>query len=354
MGGQVEPLPHVALQHAGEEAQQFSALAIVELAHFARAERQQAGRRIGAKAQPHQRIGPHQFGGGAEDHVAVAAILAQDHIVRAADQRVDIAGAQHHHAIGGDARQRHGGGRGRCLDAQRNHVDVQQFGAVLGGDVDQMLQGLHVLITAGPTQEAIDPVRYLSNRSSGKMGYALAQAACMAGAQVTLVSGPSVLSPPLGVNFYSVNTAQAMFDTVMQQLKPGMIFIGAAAVADYRILAGSEQKIKKTQSHELTLSLIQNPDILATVAASKKAALVVGFAAETTHVLEFAAEKLRAKKLDMVIANQVGADLGFDVDDNQVTILTKNGQIPLPRMNKTRLAGQIIAILATIVQNDAQ
>ena len=221
-------------------------------------------------------------------------------------------------------------------------------------DVDQMLQGLHVLITAGPTQEAIDPVRYLSNRSSGKMGYALAQAACMAGAQVTLVSGPSVLSPPLGVNFYSVNTAQAMFDTVMQQLKPGMIFIGAAAVADYRILAGSEQKIKKTQSHELTLSLIQNPDILATVAASKKAALVVGFAAETTHVLEFAAEKLRAKKLDMVIANQVGADLGFDVDDNQVTILTKNGQIPLPRMNKTRLAGQIIAILATIVQNDAQ
>ena len=221
-------------------------------------------------------------------------------------------------------------------------------------DVSQLLRGHHVLITAGPTQEAIDPVRFLSNRSSGKMGYALAQAALMAGAQVTLVSGSSALPPPTGVEFYSVDTAQAMFDTVMQQLEPGMIFIAAAAVADYRIQTCAAHKIKKSDKSELTLTLIPNPDILANVASIGKAAFVVGFAAETTRVVEFAAAKLQAKKIDMIIANQVGIGVGFDADDNEVTVLTKDKQISVPKMHKTRLAGKLIAIIAENVQNIAQ
>ncbi len=219
-------------------------------------------------------------------------------------------------------------------------------------DVPPILRGLHVLITAGPTHEAIDPVRYISNRSSGKMGYALAIAARMAGATVTLVSGPSALPPPEGVAFYSVDTARAMFDTVMQQLQPGMIFIGAAAVGDYAVQCPAKTKLKKQAADTLTLTL--NPDILAAVAESGKASFVVGFAAETTQLLAHAAEKLRVKKLDMMVANQVGAGLGFDVDDNQVTVLVKGDQIELKKTNKTRLAGQLIAILGEYLQNVAQ
>ncbi len=220
--------------------------------------------------------------------------------------------------------------------------------------ISSLLRGQRVLITAGPTHEAIDPVRFISNRSSGKMGYALAQAACIAGAAVTLVSGPSALVPPPGVDFYPVETARAMFDAVMQYLQPGMIFIGAAAVGDYGVEAPSEQKLKKQSATALKLTLRANPDILAAVVATGKAAFVVGFAAETTHVLEHASAKLRAKKLDMIIANQVGAGFGFDADDNQVTVLTKNTQIDLERTHKTRLAGQLIAILAEHLQNVAQ
>ena len=217
--------------------------------------------------------------------------------------------------------------------------------------VRQLLRGQRLLITAGPTHEAIDPIRYISNRSSGKMGYALAQAAHLAGAAVTLVSGPSALVPPLGVDVYPVDTARAMFDAVMQHLQPGMVFIGAAAVGDYGVDAPSAQKIKKQGGTALTLTLQPNPDILAAVAATGKAAFVVGFAAETTDVIEHAVAKLRAKQLDMMVANQVGFGLGFDVDDNQVTVLTKNAQIELERTHKTRLAGQLIAILAEHLQN---
>jgi phosphopantothenoylcysteine decarboxylase/phosphopantothenate--cysteine ligase len=219
-------------------------------------------------------------------------------------------------------------------------------------DVNRLLLGQRILITAGPTHEAIDPVRYISNRSSGKMGYALAQAALMAGAEVTLISGPSALAPPAGVAFHRVNSAHNMFNAVMEHLQPGMIFMGAAAVADYQIATPALEKLKKHKNATLTLSLTANPDILATVAASGKSAFVVGFAAETTNVIKHATEKLHAKKLDMIIANQVGYDLGFDHDDNQVTIITKHKQIELPLTHKTRLAGQIIAILAATLQND--
>ena len=220
-------------------------------------------------------------------------------------------------------------------------------------DVNQLLRGPRVLITAGPTHEPIDPVRYIGNRSSGKMGYALAQAAQMAGAHVTLISGPSELTPPPSVDFYRVNTAQEMFDSVMQHLQSDMIFIGAAAVSDYHVQAPAKQKLKKEDNAALTLNLNMNPDVLATVAADGKAKFVVGFAAETTYVLENATKKLKSKQLDMIVANKVGAGLGFDTDDNQVTVLTKTGQIELARTHKTRIAGQIIAIIAKKMHNCA-
>ncbi len=217
--------------------------------------------------------------------------------------------------------------------------------------VSQLLRGQHVLITAGPTHEAIDPVRYIGNRSSGKMGYALAQAALMAGAQVTLISGPSTLVPPVGVEFHRIDTAQNMFDAVMQYLQPGMIFIGAAAVADYHVQTPARHKIKKAENDTITLDLSMNPDILAAVSACGKAAFVVGFAAETTNVIEHATAKLKSKKLDMIVANQVGDGLGFDTDDNQVTVLTKTNQIELERTHKTRTAGKIIAVIAENMHN---
>ncbi|WP_133128492.1 bifunctional phosphopantothenoylcysteine decarboxylase/phosphopantothenate--cysteine ligase CoaBC [Legionella nagasakiensis] len=220
-------------------------------------------------------------------------------------------------------------------------------------EVRQLLLGKQVMITAGPTQEAIDPIRYISNRSSGKMGYALAQAALMAGAEVTLVSGPSALSPPEGVDFHNIHSAEEMLDKVMHHLKSDMIFIGTAAVADYRPQAPETEKIKKSKHKGLTLNLIPNPDILATVAASGKPSYVVGFAAETTDVIQHAKEKLQAKKLDMIIANQVGNGLAFDKDYNQVTIITKDGQCELPFSHKTRLAGHIVAIVAANLQNGA-
>lgn len=219
--------------------------------------------------------------------------------------------------------------------------------------VNRLLEGRRVLITAGPTREAIDPVRYISNHSSGKMGYALAQAAAMAGADVTLISGPTALIPPAGVNFYSVDSAEAMFAAVMEQFQPGIIFIGSAAVADYCLQSPALEKLKKTKNTTLSLNLTANPDILATVAASGKAAFVVGFAAETNEVVKHAAEKLAVKKLDMIVANQVGGGLGFDADCNQVSVMTKDSQTDLPMAHKTTLAGQIIAILATNLQNNA-
>ncbi|KTC78179.1 bifunctional phosphopantothenoylcysteine decarboxylase/phosphopantothenate--cysteine ligase CoaBC [Legionella brunensis] len=221
-------------------------------------------------------------------------------------------------------------------------------------EVNQLLCGHQLLITAGPTREAIDPVRYISNYSSGKMGYALAEAASLAGAKVILISGPTSLIPPAGVELYCVDSAQEMYETVMEKLTEGMIFIGTAAVADYSVQSPEPEKIKKTANQELTLKLSKNPDILASVAAGGKASFVVGFAAETTNVIKHAQEKLKTKKLDMIIANQVGDGLAFDKDCNQVTVLTKDKQLELPLMHKARLAGRIIAILAASIHNGTQ
>lgn len=218
-------------------------------------------------------------------------------------------------------------------------------------EVNQLLIGQSVLITAGPTREAIDPVRYISNHSSGKMGYALAEAANLAGANVILISGPTVLKPPSGIEVHYVDSAKAMYESVMKHLQPGMIFIATAAVADYCLKSPALEKIKKKNNTELMLDLSLNPDILASVAMSGKASFVVGFAAETHDVMKQAKEKLQAKKLDMIVANQVGGGLGFDNDCNQVTVLTKDEQIELSLTHKSRLAGQIIAILAATLQN---
>ncbi len=216
-------------------------------------------------------------------------------------------------------------------------------------EVHQLLAGKQVVITAGPTQEALDPVRYLSNHSSGKMGYALACAAAMAGAHVTLISGPSALEVPAMVNLIRVQSAQQMYDAVMNALQPDCVFIGAAAVADYTYDAPALNKMKKNKQEELTLHLSKTQDILAAVAARQEAALVVGFAAETTDVLHYAQEKMQRKNVDVMIANQVGGGLGFDCDENQVLVLTKEKQIELQLTHKMRLAGQIIALLAAIL-----
>ncbi|KTD45569.1 bifunctional phosphopantothenoylcysteine decarboxylase/phosphopantothenate synthase [Legionella rubrilucens] len=217
--------------------------------------------------------------------------------------------------------------------------------------VSGLLAGRTVMITAGPTWEAIDPVRMITNRSSGKMGYALAAAAQRAGADVILISGPSGLPIPSGVTGYRVESASDMRKAVMEALSPGMIFIGCAAVADYGIDQPSPEKIKKQQAESLSLTLTKNPDILADVASSGQAAYVVGFAAETTKVVEHARQKLKAKKLDMIIANHVGGNKGFEQDGNEVTVITAQGERTLAFQHKTRIAGEIIAILAATLQN---
>ena len=209
------------------------------------------------------------------------------------------------------------------------------------------------MITAGPTREALDPVRFISNHSSGRMGYALARAAREAGARVTLVSGPSALNAPSGVETVRVESAQEMLNAVMAHLSPGCLFIGCAAVADYRAEAPQLQKIPKSTDGALRLEIVTTPDIIATVAASRRAACVVGFAAQTHDVLSYARHKRVAKGLDVIIANQVGEGMGFGTTGNAVTVIDSTREIPLALTHKTRLAGEIIAILAATLHNTA-
>ena len=217
--------------------------------------------------------------------------------------------------------------------------------------VNQLLVGQKVVITAGPTRESLDPVRFISNYSSGKMGYALAVAAQIAGAEVTLISGPTALAVPHGVEFCQVTSSNEMHEQVMAKLIQGAIFIGCAAVADYAPESVASKKIKKQDKSSLSLALVKNKDILEDVAASGKASFVLGFAAETDDVITNAQKKLQSKKLDMIVANRVGDGQGFDGDLNEVTVLSKAGQTVLPLANKVHLAGQIIAILAATIQN---
>ena len=206
------------------------------------------------------------------------------------------------------------------------------------------LAGEQILVTAGPTREPLDPVRYISNRSSGKMGQALAICALRRGARVVLVSGPTALPPPPGVVFVPVQTAEDMREAVLQHLAGSSIVIKAAAVADYRAKEPSATKIKSRKDEGLTLELEPNPDILREVAARKGSAFVVGFAAETDRVRENALAKLRAKGVDLLVANDVSQrSIGFEADDNQVSLLDRwGGSLDLPRMSKLAVADAIL------------
>jgi len=208
------------------------------------------------------------------------------------------------------------------------------------------LEGLHVLITAGPTWEALDPVRGLTNKSSGKMGYAVAEASAEAGAQVTLISGPVALTPPERITTVRVTSAQEMYDAVHARIGSAAIFIGVAAVADYRPANAAEQKIKKTVER-LSVELVRNPDILASVAALRPAPFTVGFAAETEHLETAARAKLAAKGVDLIAANLVGgSEGGFSADENRLLLVDRAGSTELPLAPKTQLARALIQHVA--------
>ena len=210
------------------------------------------------------------------------------------------------------------------------------------------MQGLRVTVTAGPTQESLDPVRYLTNHSTGRMGYAIAREAMLRGAEVTLISGPVSLAPPPFVKVVPVVTAQDMFEAVAARLNDTDILIKAAAVADYRPAHVAEEKIKKTGAGDLDqLALERTQDILGWVAQHRHEGLYVcGFSMETQNMLENSAAKLEKKKLDMVVANNLKvAGAGFGVDTNVVTLITKNGAQELPLMSKNEVAGQLLSAI---------
>jgi len=235
-------------------------------------------------------------------------------------------------------------GAGRMLEPDQIAEIV--CGRELVAQGERALAGKRVLITAGPTREPIDPVRYITNRSSGKMGYALAAAAAREGAEVVLVSGPVNLEAPGGVRTIPVETAEQMFDATHDNIGDIDIFIAAAAVSDYRPAGMAEQKIKKKRA-EMRLDLVRSPDILASVAALDDAPFTVGFAAETERVREYALSKLENKKLDMIVANRVGTDRGFDRDDNAVSVYWHDGKQEFPVTAKIELAGRLIKLIAS-------
>jgi phosphopantothenoylcysteine decarboxylase / phosphopantothenate---cysteine ligase len=234
-------------------------------------------------------------------------------------------------------------GKGKLPDPQEIFYACQKL------LTPQDLAGETVLVTAGPTREELDPVRYLSNYSSGKMGYAIASVAVLRGARVILVSGPSALQPPAGAEFIAVTSAAEMFKAVMEQAALATVIIKAAAVADYRPLQRAEGKIKKS-SDSLALKLEKNPDILAELGRRKGRSLLIGFAAETDNLLQNARAKLQAKQLDMIVANDVSvAGSGFDADSNEIRMLFPDGrEILVPLQAKElvaqRLLDEIIAL----------
>lgn len=217
--------------------------------------------------------------------------------------------------------------------------------ACLSRPADGPLAGRTVLVTAGPTREAIDPVRFISNRSSGRMGYAIAEAARDAGAKVILVSGPVALPPPAGVETVYAETAEQMFAETHRHVDGVDIFVGAAAISDYRPGRVQEQKIKKT-SGDLKIDFVKTPDTLASVARLENGPFTVGFAAETEKLKEHALAKLEGKDLDMIVANQVGAGRGFDTEDNAVEVYWRGGERSFPLMDKQALAAAIVALIA--------
>ena len=215
-----------------------------------------------------------------------------------------------------------------------------------------ILSGKTITITAGPTREQIDPVRFISNNSSGKMGYSLAEAAIEAGACVNLVSGPVSISTEKSINLYKVNSASEMLEGVIKCMNDSDIFIGCAAVSDFRPIDYSNSKIKKEDSIKLDIELEQNTDILSYVASNFASSYVVGFAAETSDVETNAKKKLISKNLNMIVSNDVSdKTIGFDVDENEVNIITKDESILLTKDKKIRIAREILKIISSNIKN---
>ena len=256
----------------------------------------------------------------------------------------DVLEARGVHILGPDVGSQACGetGAGRMLEPDTIAAAVFDIGISKGAG---LLDGRKVVVTAGPTREPIDPVRYITNRSSGKMGYAMARAAAAQGADVVLISGPVNLPDPPGVEVRNVTTAREMHDAAHEHVGAADIFIAAAAVADYRPAHIKEQKIKKNDE-SMTLDLVRCPDILASVAALDAGPFTVGFAAETEKVDEYARSKLEKKGLDMIIANRVGDECGFDCDDNTVSVLWDDGDKRFPKARKSALARDLIELIA--------
>ena len=208
--------------------------------------------------------------------------------------------------------------------------------------------GKSILITAGPTQEPIDPVRFITNRSSGKMGYSLAEAAIESGANVTLISGPVNIEPPTNCNLVEIKTAKEMYESVMHHIKGMDVYIGTAAVSDYSPAHINESKLKKDGSNAaMTLELKENQDILKSVSELNERPYVVGFAAETEDLIENAEKKLKNKKLDLIVANDVSdKEIGFDSDQNEVTLITHKGKELIQRQNKKKISKKIIDFIS--------
>jgi phosphopantothenoylcysteine decarboxylase/phosphopantothenate--cysteine ligase len=251
------------------------------------------------------------------------------------------------HILGPDAGQQACGevGLGRMLQP----ADIAARVAALFEKTE--LTGKRIMITAGPTWEALDPVRGITNHSSGMMGYALAQAAIEAGAEVTLVTGPTHIEKPIRATTIDVISALDMQAAVNGAIENQDIFIGVAAVADYRPIDASGQKIKKN-AEQMTITMIKNPDILADVANRQNPPFCVGFAAETNNLVDYARGKLERKKLNLIAANYVGgSETGFGTPDNEITLVSKDKVIELPKQNKTALARSLMAEIAKAYKN---
>ncbi|HET8729485.1 MAG TPA: bifunctional phosphopantothenoylcysteine decarboxylase/phosphopantothenate--cysteine ligase CoaBC [Moraxellaceae bacterium] len=263
-----------------------------------------------------------------------AAPVVQQNLQRLRERNVAVFGPAAGAQACGDV------GEGRMLEA------VELAGRCADCFESGLLTGRHVVITAGPTREALDPVRYISNHSSGKMGFALAAAAAEAGARVTLVAGPVHLPTPSRVTRINVTSALEMLAAVEQAVDAADIFIATAAVADYRPLHVAGQKIKKS-ADTLSVEMVKNPDIVATVASRSPRPFVLGFAAETEKVVEHARDKLVRKRLDMIACNDVArGDIGFQSDDNAVTVLWADGERTLGKASKSAIARQLVELVA--------
>ena len=245
-------------------------------------------------------------------------------------------------------------GEQACGDIGEGRMSEPDFIAlqIAKSFTSSVFNGKKILITAGPTKEAIDPVRYLTNNSSGKMGYALAEVAYLSGAEVNLISGPVNIKPIEGVKLININTADEMLNEVKALIANTDIFIGCAAVADFKPIDFHKSKIKKDHNDEMSLKLIKNPDILQYASDHMKEKLVIGFSAETDNVIENAKTKLLKKNLNMIICNDVSnKEIGFDSDDNEVHLITHDDLVKLTKTSKLKIAKQIIKSIEALIAN---